>query len=407
MTIQENITEFCKSFYEFSGYPLHYIHNGELVEAFPTPPADLLSLYFRDWEMDRTFSYLVLDDCLQLGALSTPDHAELIIIGPVLMVRPQDMDFDRILRKYAVSPDCKEELASYLYLPPTQSLSKLLRAMDLVHFFLNREHIDSSVLQQEENKTAHAQDRIQHRFLNSSIHAREEESFHHSYESEQAYFQYVENGDMDGLLRYNISSHSTRVGTVADNSLRQQKNICIVFITLTCRAAIRGGLDSETAYQLSDEYIQEAERLSTHESLMYLQRAMVTDYTKRVAAGRLPKALSFAITQSLRYIRNNTNKNLRVEDVAAHAGLSRSYLTRRFREELGFEPSQFILRCKLEEAKSLLVYTDMSLSEISSYLCFSSQSHMGTAFKNKFGMSPGAFRQSQRTSYAADQKPKK
>ena len=45
----------------------------------------------------------------------------------------------------------------------------------------------------------------------------------------------------------------------------------------------------------------------------------------------------------------------------------------------------FIMRCKMEEAKQLLKYTDRSVSVISSYLCFSSQSHFQTAFRNSSG----------------------
>ena len=42
--------------------------------------------------------------------------------------------------------------------------------------------------------------------------------------------------------------------------LRQAKNIFISSTALTTRHAIAGGLDIETAYQLSDSYIQEAEK---------------------------------------------------------------------------------------------------------------------------------------------------
>ncbi len=54
--------------------------------------------------------------------------------------------------------------------------------------------------------------------------------------------------------------------------------------------------------------------------------------------------------------------------------------------------SEFIMRCKLEEAKALLAYTDKSLSEISSYLCFSSQAYFQNVFKKKYGITPNAYR---------------
>ena len=50
------------------------------------------------------------------------------------------------------------------------------------------------------------------------------------------------------------------------------------------------------------------------------------------------------------------------------------------------------MRCKLEEAKSLLTYSDKSLIEISNYLCFSSQSYFQNVFKKKYGMTPKQYR---------------
>ena len=67
-------------------------------------------------------------------------------------------------------------------------------------------------------------------------------------------------------------------------------------------------------------------------------------------------------------------------------------MMRRFKEELGIHIGAFITRCKLEEAKSLLTYSDKSLSEISNYLCFSSQSYFQNVFKKKFGITPLQYR---------------
>ena len=78
--------------------------------------------------------------------------------------------------------------------------------------------------------------------------------------------------------------------------------------------------------------------------------------------------------------------------MAAFIRRSRSYITKKFKKELGFDISSFIMRCKLEEAKSLLTYTNKSLSEISSYLCFSSQSYFQNVFKKKYGMTPLQYR---------------
>ena len=65
---------------------------------------------------------------------------------------------------------------------------------------------------------------------------------------------------------------------------------------------------------------------------------------------------------------------------------------KKFKKELGFNISSYIMRRKLEEAKSLLTYSDKTVSEISEYLCFSSQSYFQNVFKAKYGMTPKKFR---------------
>lgn len=49
-------------------------------------------------------------------------------------------------------------------------------------------------------------------------------------------------------------------GKLADTPLRSAKNIGIVILTLASRAAIRGGLDPETAFTIEDAYVQQIEK---------------------------------------------------------------------------------------------------------------------------------------------------
>ncbi|MBD9017086.1 MAG: helix-turn-helix domain-containing protein [Coprococcus comes] len=51
-----------------------------------------------------------------------------------------------------------------------------------------------------------------------------------------------------------------------------------------------------------------------------------------------------------------------------------------------------MLRCKLEEGRRLLQFTNKPISTISTFLCFSSQSHFQTAFKKQFGVTPNEYR---------------
>ena len=51
-----------------------------------------------------------------------------------------------------------------------------------------------------------------------------------------------------------------------------------------------------------------------------------------------------------------------------------------------------VCTCGLKELKTLLKYSEASLTEISEYLCFSSQSHFGKVFKVHKNMTPKQYR---------------
>lgn len=99
----------------------------------------------------------------------------------------------------------------------------------------------------------------------------------------------------------------------------------------------------------------------------------------------------------MQYISTHINEPICTEDVVAFSGKSRACLFKRFRHELGCGIGEYIMSCRLREAKALLEYTDKPLGEISAYLCFSSQSHFQNAFKKYCHTTPLTYRKSKKT----------
>ncbi len=185
---------------------------------------------------------------------------------------------------------------------------------------------------------------------------------------------------------------SLTVGLIASDTIRQAKNIFITSITLATRHAITGGLDIETAYQLSDTYIQEMEKMSDIYSINMLASTAIFDFTTRVADAKIPSGMSQEIFSCVQYISNHVNQNYSVEQLAYHFGFNRSTLSKKFKREIGYDISSFIMLKKLEEAKNLLCFSDRTISEISEYLCFSSQAYFQNMFKKQYGITPRSYR---------------
>ena len=90
----------------------------------------------------------------------------------------------------------------------------------------------------------------------------------------------------------------------------------------------------------------------------------------------------------MHYIRENYHKRLKVEEIAGAVGLSKEYLSSKFKQVVGISLPDYINQQKIAKAKQLMHFTHMSLSESSQYLSFSSQSYFQTVFKNLTGDTP-------------------
>lgn len=83
---------------------------------------------------------------------------------------------------------------------------------------------------------------------------------------------------------------------------------------------------------------------------------------------------------------------LSVDSLARKLDVSVRQLERLFKESLGTTPQAYARQVRLRMAQWLLLHTGKPISAIASAAGFADASHMGREFRNRVGMSPGAFR---------------
>src|SRR6266511_3059605 len=94
----------------------------------------------------------------------------------------------------------------------------------------------------------------------------------------------------------------------------------------------------------------------------------------------------------LRWMEDNCGKDLTLDDMATHAGMSTRTLNRRFREQTGTTPTQWLLRIRIRQAQYLLEATDRPVDRIASQVGFGSPTAFRDRFKRIVGTSPNAYR---------------
>ncbi|MFD4408481.1 GlxA family transcriptional regulator [Streptomyces sp. NPDC058475] len=94
----------------------------------------------------------------------------------------------------------------------------------------------------------------------------------------------------------------------------------------------------------------------------------------------------------LDWLEENAGRDLTLEDIAARAGMSTRTLNRRFREQTGTTPLQWLHRARVRRAQYLLETTTYPVERIAAQAGFGSPTAFRERFKRVVGTSPHAYR---------------
>lgn len=223
---------------------------------------------------------------------------------------------------------------------------------------------------------------------------------HNPYDQDVRELAGIENGDLEMFKKSISEDYAGKLGTLSKNELRNAKDLAIVLITLSSRAAIRGGLLPEISFSMSDVFIQEIEELSDAVVTLHMARQFQMEYIKAVAEVRKQKnALPASheknvwVEECKDYVFKHLHEKIRIQDIAEYLHLNANYLSQLFKQCEGVTLTDFILNEKVKLTKNLLAYSPYSYIEIATYLGFSSQSHLGKVFKKYTGVTLRQYRQ--------------
>ncbi|MEU9455265.1 helix-turn-helix domain-containing protein [Streptomyces sp. NPDC048277] len=100
------------------------------------------------------------------------------------------------------------------------------------------------------------------------------------------------------------------------------------------------------------------------------------------------------------WLEDNCGRDLTLDEVAARAGMSTRTLNRRFRDQTGTTPLQWLHRARVRRAQHLLETTGHPVERIATQAGFGSPTAFRERFRRVVGTSPQAYRRAFRTSEA-------
>jgi AraC-like DNA-binding protein len=145
---------------------------------------------------------------------------------------------------------------------------------------------------------------------------------------------------------------------------------------------------------------QMAEQVDAQVSLSSNEKELI-DTVQQVAAQHPPSNLRgdlssglprYRLRRALDYIQHHYQDDIGFEDVASHVGMSAFHFSRLFKQSMGESPHKFIMRCRIDAARRMLLDSDKTISDIAFEVGYRSQSYFTTRFALLTGMSPAAYR---------------
>ena len=223
--------------------------------------------------------------------------------------------------------------------------------------------------------------------------ANREHAFKHTpFEREFAFYNDVKNGEVDRVMQAMLPLGAGGSGVLSEDPIRNMKYHFIVMTAMITRFCVEGGMEMETAYTLSDLYIQRVDKCVGEKEIHRLHREAVFDFTSQMSRLKRNRRYSRSVVMAIDYIYDHLHSKISERDIAAHVSLSVSHLSRTFHSETGKAVSTYIALQRVEAAKNMLQYSDYTAVDIGNYLAFHSHSHFISTFKKYTGITPGEFR---------------
>jgi transcriptional regulator GlxA family with amidase domain len=107
------------------------------------------------------------------------------------------------------------------------------------------------------------------------------------------------------------------------------------------------------------------------------------------------------VTRAIDVMDDTLDRPLSVGEVAAAVNLSRSQLTRLFKQQTGTSPARYLHELRLARARVLLERTFLSVKQVMACVGLNDPSHFSRDFRRQYGFAPSQLRQLRWTGDAA------
>ncbi|OMF37680.1 hypothetical protein BK133_03820 [Paenibacillus sp. FSL H8-0548] len=185
--------------------------------------------------------------------------------------------------------------------------------------------------------------------------------------------------------------HLNILNRVPNDKIRSYKNILLSHNTLYSYSAEKGGLSAWQTHFISEKYaimIEHAEHIS---ELDKIHSNMVKEYSDPTIRKSNSDKLTIVEKAEI-YIEMNFAEDISMDEMAGKLHVHPSHLMRVFKKEKGITISYYRNQRRIKEAKQLILYSNLSMTEIAIMIGFSNSQYFSKFFKEEAGVTPLEFK---------------
>ena len=400
MTNHINLEYLCTNMGNLSAIPIRLYENEKKIYYYSIislPVDPFLSYKNEVCAINDHIGYFITPHGYYYGVVNFNKYR--IVIGPTRQTQISNQELREIAFELNVPRLHIDEFIHGMKNIVQMPLMSVIQMMCMVNHVLNNGEMlslsDIAIVDlDQQNLIENLKIEDANRILNDTDVITNPSYLHNSMDIEKRMMNSIQRGDLDDLNDLFTHMPAMRFGILAQDELRQSKNILITAATLISRAVIHEGMDLEEALSLSDNYIQKCELLKDIDSITNLTYRLVMDYAERMQKLHYGNNVSKLVIDINKYIRQHLSEPITVEAIARFLNRGRSRLSTDFKKITGENLSDYILKQKIDESKKLLRYTNKPAIDIAIYLGFSSQSHFSRTFKKYTDITPNEYRSS-------------
>lgn len=340
----------------------------------------------------NSFCYYTDSFSLSYIAITMKDEEQdkgMAIVGPFLTDKVTDPFLWTVMKKNHLEQSWIKPLDKYYKTLPYIGSSFIALGEVLVNLYANP-YVKSNIITIKSNDNSN-----NHEALPPSDFDQSGMSIKLRYEAEKKFFHFIETGNKEKALETLAEYTGDFSYRVPGNPLRATKNLSFGGNSMYRITAVRGGVPPQYLHKISERFAIKIEEAVTLHELEALEFAMIEEYCDAVKHFAI-KGHSSVVKQALMYINLHFHEHLNLQSVADEIGFNRTYLAKKFKEEMNISVIDYIQKRRIEEAAFLIEQGRFSITDIGHQVGFSSYNYFCKVFKDEMGMTATAYKNGKR-----------